>query len=507
VNHLPILPLMVPLLAAIALALLREWSMPVRRTISLAANFVLFLVALRLLGATSGGEIEVYRLGNWPAPYGIVLVADRLAAVMVVATALLSLCVVCHAALGADRCGRYFHLLFQLQLFGLNGAFLTGDLFNLFVFFEVLLIASYGLLLQGGGRPRTRAGLHYVVLNVVGSILFLFAAGTLFGVLGTLNMADLAQRMTELAPQHVGVVRAAGLLLFVVFALKAALVPLHSWLPAAYANANAPVAALFAIMTKVGAYAILRVSTLIFGDSGVDGVAGLTAPWLLPLALATIVVGAVGVTTSASLSKLAAFLVIVSAGTLLTAFGLGGVEAVAAGLYYLLHSTFAVAALFLLADVIGSARGELRDRLAVGPAPPRADLLGVLFLVSAVAIAGVPPLSGFLGKLLVLEASLGSPWMPSVLGVVLTTSLAIIFSLARSGSRIFFVGDDGVAAASGARGRLDLAPLLALMAIGGLLVVFAGPVLEFTQATAEQLCDPGSYVRAVMMHPAEVGTP
>lgn len=506
-NHLPILPLIVPLLAAIALALLRDWSMPVRRAISLSANLTLLVLASRLLIATAGGEIEVYRLGDWPAPYGIVLVVDRLAAVMVVATALLSLCVLCHAALGADRCGRYFHLLFQLQLFGLNGAFLTGDLFNLFVFFEVLLIASYGLLLQGGGRLRTRAGLHYVVLNVVGSILFLFAVGTLYGVLGTLNMADLAQRMTALPEQQIGVVRTAGLLLFVVFALKAALVPLHAWLPAAYANANAPVAALFVIMTKVGAYAILRVSTLVFGEAGVQDVAGLIGPWLLPLALATIVVGAVGVTTSASLSTLASFLVVVSVGTLLTAFGLGGVEAVAAGLYYLVHSTFAVAAVFLLADLIGSARGEPRDRLVAGPAPARTDLLGALFLLSAVAVSGVPPLSGFLGKLLVLESSLGHPWMPSVLGVVLTTSLAIIFSLARSGSRLFFMRAEGVATPEAVAGRLHLVPVLALMAIGGLLVIFAGPVLEFTQATAEQLHDPAGYLRAVMPLPPQVGMP
>lgn len=259
------LPLLVPLLTGIALVLLRGSATRVRRSVSMTAAVILVIVALQLLTASADGSIAVYRLGNWPAPFGIVLVADRLATAMVALTALLGACALLYAIQGADRAGRHFHVLFQFQLFGLNGAFLTGDLFNLFVFFEVLLIASYGLLLHGGGKLRTRAGLHYVVVNLIGSTLFLFAVGTLYGVLGTLNLAHIAQRMADLPEREAGIASAAGLLLFVVFALKAALAPLHLWLPAAYANTSAPVAALFAIMTKVGAYAILRIYTLVFG--------------------------------------------------------------------------------------------------------------------------------------------------------------------------------------------------------------------------------------------------
>ena len=503
-SHLPVLPLLVPLLAGTALVLLRDTATRIRRTTSIAATLLLVLVALQLLGATADGTIGVYRLGDWPAPFGIVLVADRLAAGMVTLTALLAACAVAYGAMGTDRAGRYFHVLLQFQLFGLNGAFLTGDLFNLFVFFEVLLIASYGLLLHGGGRLRTRAGLHYVVLNLIGSTLFLFAVGTLYGMLGTLNMADLAQRVAALPEAQVGIVRTAGLLLFVVFALKAALAPLHFWLAPAYANANAAVAALFAIMTKVGAYAILRVYTVVFGE-GAGGAAGLIDPWLLPLALATIVFGALGALASERLSQLVAFLVVGSAGTLLTAFGLGGAPAVASGLYYLAHTTFAAAALFLLSDIVARVRGERRDHLVAGPPLLQGNLLGGIYLVSAVAIAGLPPLSGFLGKFLILQSSIGHAAMSWVLGIVLVTSLLTVVSLARSGSRLFYKVDDTATAPVVAVGPAALLPPLALMICGALLILFAGPTYDFALATAQQLVDPTDYLRAVLPGVLETG--
>jgi len=389
-------------------------------------------------------------------------------------------------------------------LFGLNGAFLTGDLFNLFVFFEVLLIASYGLLLHGGGRERTRAGLHYVVLNLVGSTLFLFAVGTLYGILGTLNMADLAQRMSSVPPENLGLVRAAGMLLFVVFALKAALAPLYLWLPGAYGHTSAPVAAMFAIMTKVGAYAILRVHSLMFGpDAG--PLAGLFDPWLLPLALLTVVAGTVGVLASRRLAQQAAYLVVISAGTLLTAFGMGGADAFAAGLYYLAHTTFAAAALFLLADVLFKARGTTQDRLVAGPNLPRGELLAGLFLFIALAVSGMPPLSGFIGKWLILQASLGEPGMPWVLGVLLVSSLLVIMALARSGTRLFFkIDEDTVASAPPRLG--DLGPMLALAIASLGLVIYAGPLYEFGHAAAVQLVQPGGYLSAVLQ-PAAGGMP
>ena len=218
-NHLVMAPLLVPLLAGTALVLMPGSATSTRRILSGTATLVLLALAATLILEVSDGTVHVYRLGDWPAPFGIVLVADRLAAAMVLITAALATCVVTHAIRGCDHEGRHFHVLFQFQLFGLNGAFLTGDLFNLFVFFEVLLIASYGLLVHGRGKARARAGLHYVVLNLIGSTLFLFAVGALYGVLGTLNMADLATKIARLAPEDRGVVGAAALLLFVVFGL------------------------------------------------------------------------------------------------------------------------------------------------------------------------------------------------------------------------------------------------------------------------------------------------
>jgi len=495
-NHLVIAPLLLPLIAGTILLLLRSYDTPVRRGLSVLATLALVGISLALLLQVAEHGVQVYQLGNWAAPFGIVLVADRLAVIMVLINAVLAACVVLYAVRGSDHAGRYFHILFQMQLFGLNGAFLTGDLFNLFVFFEVLLIASYGLLLHGGGAKRTRAGLHYVVLNLVGSTLFLFAVGTLYGVLGTLNMADLAQRMAAVPPQDLGVVRAAGLLLFAVFALKAALAPLHLWLPGAYGHTSAVVAAMFAIMTKVGAYAILRVHSLMFGpDAG--PLAGLLDAWLLPLALLTVVAGTLGVLASRRLAEQAAYLVVVSAGTLLTAFGLGGADAFAAGLYYLAHTTFAAASLFLLADILGRVRGATGDRLVAGPALPRPQLLAGIFLLVALAVSGMPPLSGFIGKWLILQASLGQPGMQWVLAILLVTSLLGIMALARSGSRLFFKVDEQALAAAAPR-LGDLGAPLALAIAGVLMVIYAGPMYDFAQATAEQLVQPGSYLAAVL---------
>ncbi len=339
--------------------------------------------------------------------------------------------------------------------------------------------------------------LHYVVLNLIGSTLFLFAVGTLYGVLGTLNMADMAVRLRDAAGRPMSAsCSAAGLLLFVVFALKAALAPLHLWLPGAYGHTSAPVAAMFAIMTKVGAYAILRVYSLMFGpDSG--PVAGLLDPWLLPLALLTVVSGTVGVLASRRLAQQAAYLVVVSAGTLLTAFGLGGAAAVAAGLYYLTHTTFAAAALFLLADIVGRARGAIHDRFVIGPGLPRGQLLAGVFLLVALASSGLPPLSGFIGKWLILQSSMDSPWMPWVLSVILVTSLLGVMGLARSGSQLFYNTDPAMAA--GATTRLgDLTAPLLLVFAGIALVVYAGPLYEFSQATAMQLVHPAGYLEAVL---------
>ncbi len=496
-DHLAALPVLLPLVVGIVLLALRNAPLALQRGVSVAATLALLPLALALIQATGDGTHLVYKLGNWEAPYGIVLVADRLAAWMLVTTALLAVFALLYALTGIDRDGRHFHVLFQLQLFGLNGAFLTGDLFNLFVFFEILLLASYGLLLHGGGRLRVKAGLHYVVINLVGSTLFLFAVGTLYGVTGTLNMADLGVKLAATPPENAALVQSAALLLFGVFALKAALLPLALWLPAAYAHTSAPVAALFAIMTKVGAYSILRVYSLIAGEQA-GPLAGLLDAWLMPAALATLAFGMLGALASTALRQQVAYLVVASIGTLLVAFGLGSQEALAAGLYYLPHSTFATAALFLLADAIARGRGEVADRFESGPAMPRARLVGGLFFVAAIAVAGLPPLSGFLGKVMLLQAALESPHLAWVWGVVLATGLAGVIALARSGSLLFYrtLGTHDTALEMPA--NTALAPAVALLALIVGLVIAAGPLSEHAAAIASQLKAPQGYIDAVL---------
>ncbi|MEM9639452.1 MAG: proton-conducting transporter membrane subunit, partial [Pseudomonadota bacterium] len=278
-THWIIAPVILPALLAPFIVLAARYHIGIQRVFSIAGVLALIAIALGLAWQASDGTITLYQLGDWAAPFGIVLVADRLSTLMVLLTAVLALFVLLYA-IGSewDNRGRHFHALFQFQLMGIMGAFLTGDLFNLFVFFEVLLIASYGLMIHSGGNARLRAGVQYVLFNLLGSTLFLFALGAIYAEAGTLNMADLAQRVRLIDGTETVGVRLAAVLLLLVFAIKAAVLPLHFWLPSSYAEAPAPVAALFAIMTKVGAYAIIRVYTMVFSPD-LDVTAGLHTTW------------------------------------------------------------------------------------------------------------------------------------------------------------------------------------------------------------------------------------
>ena len=492
-EQMIIAPMVVPALAA-PLALLvmrrRRW---LGIGISMASCTLLLMAALLLLAQAQDGSIRSYAVGDWPAPFGIVLILDRLSAMMLVLAAVLAMIALIHAVITrTDRAGWHFHPLFQFQLMGLNGAFLTGDLFNLFVFFEVLLIASYGLMLHGQGRARLKAGVQYVIVNIVGSSLFLIALGLLYALTGTLNMADMGLRVAALGPADQGLLRIAALLLISVFALKAALVPLHLWLPRTYAVTTPAVAALFALMTKVGVYAIIRVVPQIFGpDAG--AAAWVPAPWLLPAALATAVIGFAGVFTARNLSEQAAFSVIGSTGTLVIAVSFWQVESLAAALYYLVHSTLTGAALFLITDVVARRRAGTADQCTPGPQFAQRAGVGLLFMAAAIAATGLPPLSGFIGKLLVLQSVAGQPGWPWAWGVILGTTLLGVIGFARSGSAIFWKGvpaDADQKVPQAGRGDL-IAPVMAV-ALLAVLFVAAGPMTAFTQAAAAQILVAGA---------------
>jgi multicomponent K+:H+ antiporter subunit D len=507
--HAPVLPVLLPSITAVALLLLGDGARDTSgsmhghrrlawaRRISLASVGAGLLLAVLLVALAARGDPLVYRVGEWPAPYGIALVVDRLGAMMVLLTALVALPVLLYASGGWDAHGRYFHAIFQFQLMGLNGAFVTGDLFNLFVFFEVLLIASYVLMAHGLGAQRLRVGLHYVVLNLVASALFLVGVSLLYAVTGTLNLADLAVRLPRLTGTEAVLAQAAGLVLLVVFGFKAALAPLCLWLPATYAAASAPVAALFAIMTKVGVYAILRVHGVVFGEGA--GESALAAqPFVLPLALLTGVVGVMGALAARTLERLVAWTTVASVGTVLAALGLYREAAWSAALYYLVGSTLVVAALFLLAELVASQRGDAADRLV--PAAPLAQptRLGLLFLLGAASAAGLPPLPGFIGKVMLLEAASGHPWQAGVWAVVLGVGLLTLIGLARAGSILFWhVNEQASSVPAGGSPRLVLATVALLAATVG-ITVFAAPIQRYTEAAARQLQDREAYARAVL---------
>lgn len=495
-DHLAIWPILIPLVAGALLLLTDRLGQATQRSIGVAATLALLPVALLLLAQAVGDVPEVYYLGDWPAPYGIVLVVDRLSALMLTLCALLALAVLLYALNGDDQRGRHFHALFQMQLLGVNGAFLTGDLFNLFVFFEILLIASYSLQLYGGGTPRVRAAMHVVVLNLVGSSVFLVGIAVIYAATGTLNMADLAIRVAAAGPEQAGLLRAGGLLLLVVFALKAALVPLGFWLSPAYSVACAPVAALFAIMTKVGVYAILRVHGLVFGPHA-GHAASLADPWLVPIGLATIAIATLGILASRELRRLLAYLVVLSAGTLTAALGLASEAAVSAALYYTLNSTLVGGGLFLLADLIARQRGEAGTDLDRKRSVAQPALLGALFFIGAIGIAGLPPFAGFAAKVYLLKSALPHPAVYWMLGVILGTGLLVIIALSRTGSAIFWRTGDSLPAGERVE-VLGISSTAALVLGTVFLMLIAGPATDYTRATAAQLANRAGYIDAVM---------
>ncbi len=510
-NHLPILPVLVPMIGG-ALSLFvehRRYGPRVQRAVAWSAMAMLALVVGLLSAQTADGQVVAYLLGDWPARLGIALVADRLSSWMLLTTLLLSACCLLHACAGWDRRAPHFHALFQFQLAGLNGAFLTGDIFNLFVFFEVMLIASYGLLLSGGRGLRMRIGLHYVVFNVTASTLFLIALGLLYAVVGSLNMAEIGPRLAALPETHQALAGSAVGLLLLVFCAKAALGPMYLWLPEAYTRAPAAVAALFAIMTKVGLYAVLRISSLWFGaDAGPW--AGFAQQVLTWAAIATLVVAAFGVVGASRLRVMISYLVIVSAATLFIAFSLGNAQVLAAGLYYLPHSTFVAAALFLGADLIRRRRGGASDHKdVVAPLPGKA-IPSLLFLIAAVSIAGLPPLSGFLAKAAML-AAVPDGWVGPVWAAVLGSGLLVIIGITRAGIRLFWrvPGDeDNVPDLPKAPSRpTETVATVLLLVLGIGMTVWAGPLMDHTQATAVQLLDARQYIEPVRATPTEIRAP
>jgi len=496
-GHWIIAPVVLPAFVAGVMVLALRSDLLLKRIAGIGSILALNAIALALLWSATIDGPEVYFLGEWPAPFGIVLVLDRLSALMVALLAALALPVVLYAiGSGWDRKGAHFHPLLQFLLMGIGGAFLTGDAFNLFVFFEILLIASYGLMIHGGGSARTRAGIQYVAFNLVGSSLFLFALALTYGLTGTLNIADLAQKLPTLPEGDAALLRVTAVMMILVFAIKGALVPLQFWLPGTYANAPGVVAAMFAVMTKVGAYAVLRFGAVVFPPE-LAATGSLLQDLILPAGLVTLALGAIGVLGATTLPRLVAFGGIASMGTAFTAIGAFTPETSSAALYYILHSTLATAAMFLVADLVTRRRAHAR-LTEVAPPIAQSGLISALFLAGAVAMAGMPPLSGFLGKLLILDAFRTQEAL--VWTVVLASSFLMILGYARAGSVLFWKATAlEVPAGRWPREGLAFSATIALLAGLAGLTVLAGPLTDWLGETAAGLYAPEAYIAAARL--------
>ena len=503
-EHTPIFSILIPAITAFILVLLgnpgsgslaQDWRQPWRRGISYTSGLLGLFTAVNYLIFASSGQISVYNLGEWAAPFGIVLVLDQLSALMLVLTYGLAVPVMWFASKEWDERGRYFHAMCHFLLMGLTGAFLTGDLFNLFVFFEILLMASYVLLLHGQGKARFQLGIHYVTINLLASALFLIGLGMIYGSVGSLNMADVARLMPLLEGDQHRIAVAGGLLLFTVFGIKAAMLPVGFWLPKTYAVATTPVAALFTIMTKVGIYAILRVNGTVFDDAISREILQYI---LLPIGLITSVYGVIGAMGAERLRRFIGFMILSSVGTILIAISLFNTLAWAAALYYLVHSTIIAAAFYILSGWITSQRGEFKDHFKIAPQMKQHKVVALTYFTIALMMAGLPPFSGFLGKVFILQATAHSPYQLLIIVTVLVVSLLSIIAFTRVGFVVFWRAtkpeDNPDEAAYAAYQALpEQAPkrndktiyllLVGLMAY----MVFAGPIQKYTYQTAEQI--------------------
>lgn len=528
-QHFIVAPILIPLVTGALLLLIDERQRLPKAMIGLASTIALFAVAIalfRFAGRIDGAEAArqgVYLLGNWPAPFGVVLVVDRLSALMLVLTAALAMPALVFALARWHQSGAHFHSLYQFLLMGLNGAFLTGDLFNLFVFFEVMLAASYGLLLHGSGLLRVKAGLHYIAINLAAALLFLIGVSLIYGVTGTLNMADLAVRVATVGPQQRMLLEAGAGILGVAFLIKAGMWPLNFWLPPAYTAACAPVAGIFAIMSKVGIYVVLRLSLLVFGE-GTSPSSGFGLQVLLIGGMATITFGAIGVLASQALGRLAGFSVLVSSGTLLTAIGLSSGGITTGALFYLVSSTLTISAFFMLVELVervqdaganvlavtmevyGDAEDEEEEEGESGVAlPGTMAALGICFAACGILLSGLPPLSGFIAKFAMLSAMLnpvGGDSAASVSGImwfvvllIILSGLSALIAMTRSGIRTFW------ASLEGTKPRvlvIEVAPILLLLAATLFLTMQAGPVMRYMDETTRALTAPQQYIDAVI---------
>ncbi len=507
-----VLPLLIPLLTA-ALCLV-GWRHPVfQRWAGTAGAAAELGAALVLLSRASAQELLVLQVGSWPAPFGITLAADLFGALMLVLAGCVGLGVAVYslADIPDEARSRGFYPIFHVLLAGVSGAFLTGDLFNLYVWFEVMLTASFVLLALGGGRRQMEGAIKYVGLNLLCSAMFLAATGLIYGATGTLNMADLHESAARIASTHPNLLIAVQSLLFVGFGIKAAIFPLYFWLPASYPTPPSAIGALFAgLLTKVGLYALIRTATIVFPhESPVLG-------WIPALAAWTMIVGVLGAVAQQTISRILSFHIVSQIGYMIMGVGMMTSSdpsirhlGLQAAVFYIAHHIVVKTNLFLVAGTVREMRGT-DDLRRVGGLASASPPIAILFLIPALSLAGVPPLSGFWAKLAVIRAGLlaGQGW---VVTAALATSLLTLVSMLKIWQECFWKPTDGPArspsgtvpaALLGRNRRVRAISMCALAAITLWISVAPQPLMRFAGRSADQLLRPERYTRGVLSSPA-----
>ncbi|MCI5135629.1 MAG: Na+/H+ antiporter subunit D [Candidatus Electrothrix sp. AW2] len=496
-NIFVLLPILIPLITTIGVLLARQRPR-LRRNLSLGGAGLLLIIAVELLVLVWRDGIQVIQVGEWAAPFGITLVADLFSAMMVLLAALMGLGVIIYSQATAEQRAEHFgySALLHFILMGVNGAFLTGDMFNLYVWFELLLIASFVLLVLGGRRDQLEGTFKYVAINLFGSILFLVAVGILYGVAGTLNMADLADQLNSLPS---GLVTTLAMLFLVAFGIKAGAFPLFFWLPASYHTAPAALLALFAgLMTKVGVYALVRVFTLFFTQDS-----GYTHTLILIIAGFTMVTGVLGAVAQTEFRKLLSFHIISQIGYLLMGLGLFTTAALGGAVYFMVHVILAKSALFLVGGIIYKLRGTYNLK-QLGGLSILYPGLALLFLIPALSLAGIPPLSGFWAKFALVQAGLAAEQYV-IVAVSLGVSLLTLFSMTKIWAEVFWKDQPGketpaqaisfIPHQAGVSMLLPVGVLAAILVVIGLL---AEPLVNLSLLVAGQLLNPADYIETVL---------
>lgn len=490
-SNLAVVPIILPLLAAIIVTFFNSNVIISRFLTKLFSVVNLSVISVITWNVITNGTI-VLETGNWEAPFGITIVADSLAVVLVLTANIIGTAAVFYAphSLSEAKEKHYFYSFYFFLITGVSGAFLTGDLFNLFVFYEVLLMASYALIVLGGDKIQLRESIKYVLINLFSSILFVTAIAFLYGTLGTVNMAQIAERVQGVEQQ--GILTTIAILLFFVFATKAALFPLYYWMPKSYIVPNPVVSALFgALLTKVGVYSIIRVFSLIFVFN-----TGLTHQLFIWLAGLTMIFGVIGALSTNNVKLIVAYNIIPAIGFIMMGIGVFNQEALTGSLYYLVHDMIIKTALFLLIGAICYVAGT-SDLRKMGGLINQYPLLGWLLFISAFVLAGIPPFSGFIGKVSLLKGALAEGEVAIVI-IGLITSLLILYSILKIFIRGFWGEEQPAFTANKRSTKGFIIPIVSLLALS----IFLGLGAEFIYPTIDNisayLLNPDIYIDSVL---------